>query len=75
MVEDKVTNSIGTLNSVGVSIEGIQEPVVVFGNEFTSTCVCPEHVFAVEESKLRTNGSKEREHTSRDAYLDSPERR
>ena len=75
MVQNEITNSVGTLNSVGVTVEGIQEPVVMFSDEFTGTCICPELVFAAGESKLKREDNWGREHTSRDAYLDSPERR
>lgn len=53
MVEDKVANSVCTLNWVAVVVERIEEPRIVFRNKFAGASICPEHVSAVSWIKVR----------------------
>jgi hypothetical protein len=42
VVQDKVADGVGTLNGVCIAVEGIQKPMVMFGDEFSGACISPE---------------------------------
>ena len=46
VVENEISNGVGSLNRVGVSLESVQEPGIVLSNEISRTRVCPEHILA-----------------------------
>jgi len=46
VVKNEISNGVGSLDRVGVSVEGVQEPGIVLSNEISRTRVCPEHVLA-----------------------------
>ena len=47
VVEDEVTDNVGTLDGVCVAIEGVEKPTVVLCNKLTSTGIGPKHVLAI----------------------------
>ena len=79
VVEDEIPNGVGSLDGVGVSVEGVQEPGVMLGNEHPGTRVRPEHILAKNDafSTRRANekGSRGDKLTSRASSLYSHPKR
>lgn len=46
-MENKVPNSIGTLDRISIAIKGVQEPSIMTLNQLPTTCISPEHIFPV----------------------------
>lgn len=46
VVEDEVADNVGSLDGVCITVEGVEEPTVVLGDELTGTGIGPKHVLA-----------------------------
>lgn len=53
VIKDEVADGVCTLDGVGVTVESVKEPGVVFSDELAGTCVGPEFILAARKFSER----------------------
>ena len=61
MIENEITDGVGALDGELVTVEGVQEPWVVFLDEITRGFVCPEDILAGGGRSFSESGGTTRE--------------